>query len=82
MKITGAITSEELAAYEEHARRTRPNMRLVGINIEGEYATLEYEPIPFERIRRITGYLAPVKSWNGAKRAELADRVKHGGGKQ
>ena len=33
---------------------------------------------PFERIRRITGYLVgTVERWNGAKRAELADRVKH-----
>lgn len=82
MKITGAITSKELAAYEEYARHSRPNMRLVGISIEGDYVALEYEPIPFERIRRITGYLSSVKSWNRAKLAELNDRVTHGGGKQ
>jgi len=33
---------------------------------------------PFERIRRITGYLQKTTQWNNAKRHELADRVKHG----
>ncbi len=33
----------------------------------------------FERIRRITGYLVGTTDrWNNAKRAEEADRVKHG----
>ncbi len=34
---------------------------------------------PFERIRRITGYLVgTIDRWNNAKRAEEQDRVKHG----
>ena len=34
--------------------------------------------IPFERLRRITGYLVgTVDRWNDAKKAELKDRVKH-----
>ncbi len=34
--------------------------------------------IPFERIRRITGYLVgTLDKWNDAKRAEEKDRVKH-----
>ena len=34
---------------------------------------------PFERIRRITGYLVGTSDrWNNAKRAEEHDRVKHG----
>ena len=34
--------------------------------------------IKFERIRRITGYLTgDISTWNGGKRAELKDRVKH-----
>lgn len=37
----------------------------------------------FERIRRITGYLAgDVSRFNNAKRAEEKDRVKHGGIKE
>lgn len=34
---------------------------------------------PFERVRRITGYLVgTLDKWNDAKRAEERDRVKHG----
>lgn len=34
--------------------------------------------IPFERIRRITGYLVgTMDHWNNGKRAEEQDRVKH-----
>ena len=34
--------------------------------------------VPFERIRRITGYLVgSLDKWNNAKRAEERDRVKH-----
>lgn len=34
--------------------------------------------VPFERIRRITGYLVgTVDRFNNAKRAEEKDRVKH-----
>lgn len=34
--------------------------------------------VPFERIRRITGYLTgSLNKWNDAKRAEERDRVKH-----
>lgn len=36
------------------------------------------EGTPFERIRRITGYLVgSLNRWNDAKRAEEKDRVKH-----
>lgn len=34
--------------------------------------------VPFERIRRITGYLVgSLDTWNDAKKAEEKDRVKH-----
>ncbi len=37
----------------------------------------------FERIRRVTGYLAgDVSRFNNGKRAEERDRVKHGGSKE
>ena len=40
--------------------------------------------VPFQRIRRITGYLVgTLDKWNDAKKAEEKDRVKHGlGGKK
>jgi ribonucleoside-triphosphate reductase len=37
------------------------------------------EGVPFQRIRRITGYLTgDLSTWNDAKKAEEKDRVKHG----
>ena len=37
------------------------------------------QDIPFERIRRITGYLVgSVDRFNNAKKAEVKDWVKHG----
>lgn len=34
--------------------------------------------VPFERIRRITGYLVgTLDRFNNAKRAEVLDRIKH-----
>ena len=37
------------------------------------------EGVPFQRIRRITGYLTgDLRTWNDAKKAEEKDRVKHG----
>lgn len=37
-----------------------------------------FEKVPFQRIRRITGYLVgDLGRFNDAKRAEVMDRVKH-----
>lgn len=55
-------------------------LKTVKITVDDKYADIEYEfePQPFERIRRITGYLVgSMKHWNGAKRSEEHDRVKH-----
>lgn len=36
------------------------------------------EGVPFQRLRRITGYLVgTVDRWNDGKKAELKDREKH-----
>ena len=41
--------------------------------------TPAFERVPFQRIRRITGYLVgDLGRFNDAKRAEVEDRVKHG----
>lgn len=38
-----------------------------------------FEKVPFQRIRRITGYLVgDLGRFNDAKRSEVMDRVKHG----
>ena len=56
------------------------NIRTSSLPVDGDYVDLHYrfEPVPFERIRRITGYLVgTMDRWNNAKKAEEADRVKH-----
>lgn len=56
---------------------------IVKMTINEELGVIEYYvkdsvSIPFERIRRITGYLTgSLDSWNDAKQAECHDRVKH-----
>ena len=50
---------------------------VVNINDDGIEITHEAHA-PFDRIRRITGYLVgTIDRWNNAKRAEEHDRVKH-----
>ena len=47
---------------------------------ENNQVALSYsiKSLPFERIRRITGYLVgTIDRWNNAKKAEEKDRVKH-----
>lgn len=39
--------------------------------------TLIGEGVGFSHICRITGYLAKIERFNGAKQAEVRDRVKH-----
>ena len=48
------------------------------INDECPHCGRREDDVKFERIRRITGYLAgTLDRWNNAKRAEERDRVKH-----
>ena len=77
------ISEKEKQGYIEFIQNKEPNKEIEYINVviddEG-YANIEYKvnPIPFERIRRITGYLTgTTNTWNNAKKAELKDRVKH-----
>lgn len=53
----------------------------IDVRLDGEYVELayHYQNQPFDRIRRITGYLVgTLDRFNNAKRAEERDRVKHG----
>ena len=74
--VIGDISREEAAAYAERAPK---GATLVKVETDGEWVNLTYcDKVPFERIRRVTGYLTgSVSRWNDAKRAELRDRVKH-----
>ena len=79
--ITGNADPQEAQAYVEYLEeKYNRKLNKLDINIDGEYADLSYEfsHVPFERIRRITGYLVgTMDHWNDAKTAEEADRVKH-----
>lgn len=85
MKITvkGAeLPMEEIRCYEKYIREKYPDRKMnrMVIEVDGEYVdiTTYYDEPPFERIRRITGYLVgTVDRFNDAKRAEVSDRVKH-----
>ena len=78
------ISKAEVLAYialltNEHGG-TKLRKLIIGTDADGR-AVLDYElqAIPFQRIRRITGYLVhDLEQWNDAKRAEERDRVKHG----
>ena len=77
--IGGKLTQEELKAYENYACQKEPNCTVLDIELDGEYANLTYHVSkPFERIRRITGYLVgTLDRFNSSKVAEEKSRVKH-----
>ena len=76
------IEEKERQAYVDYLeKKHNRKLKSLEIEIDGDYANLTYtwEVVPFERIRRITGYLVgTMDHWNDAKTAEEADRVKHG----
>ena len=78
----GKISKKEQEAYAEYARNKHPDMRISSliINVNGEYVDLTcyYDAVPFQRIRRITGYLVgDLGRFNDAKLSEVEDRVSH-----
>ncbi len=78
---TSEMKQEEIEAYIQRGKEAEPKKELakIEINVDGEFVDLKYHyNMPFERIRRITGYLVGTTDrWNNAKKAELKDRVKH-----
>ena len=79
--LEGELLEDEAARYVARGREKYGD-RLKGIKakIDGEFIELSYDigRVPFQRIRRITGYLVGgMERWNDAKSAEEADRIKH-----
>ena len=76
VKITGNAPQAEQRAYVDYLEnKYNRKLKSLDINIDGDYADLNYqfEHVPFERIRRITGYLVgTMDQWNNAKAAEEA----------
>lgn len=83
IKVTnGTLPQREIDYYVEQAQKKYPDKVITAIDFEvdGEYVNCVYhfETEPFQRIRRITGYLVgTLDRFNNAKRSEEADRVKH-----
>lgn len=77
------VSDRELLAYVARDKKLNPKKTLkwMELDIDGEEVGIHYgyKAVPFDRIRRITGYLVgTLDRFNDAKRAEEHDRVKHG----
>lgn len=81
LTITGNAGAQEAQAYVEYLEnKYQRKLIKLDVNVDDEFADLsyEFEKVPFERIRRITGYLVgTMDHWNDGKAAEERDRVKH-----
>ncbi len=78
----GTLTQNEINAYVDQIKAANPDkyFKTIDLIVDGEFVDVKYtyDNVPFERIRRITGYLVgTVDRFNDAKRAEVQDRVKH-----
>lgn len=77
----GVLPQQEIDAYIRRAiRKFGREPDSMEITVDGEYVDIAYQfdPVPFHRVRRITGYLVgTLNRFNNAKRAEERDRVKH-----
>ena len=77
----GELSENEKQAYVKWAiERYGRTPVAMDITFDGDFADVKTDlgPRPFERIRRITGYLVgTLDRFNNAKRAEEHDRVKH-----
>lgn len=76
------IPEDEAQAYIDYLlEKQGSKLQTVDVVVDGDFVDLKYTfdtNVPFERIRRITGYLVgTLDRFNDAKRAEESDRVKH-----
>ena len=82
IRVTGGtLPQEEINAYIARAKQKYGREPLaIDMHVDGDFIELSYDfgRVPFQRIRRITGYLVgTLDRFNDAKRAEEHDRVKH-----
>lgn len=84
VNVTGGEMSQaEINSYIDRAQKLYPEktIKTIDLKIDGDFVDVDYHfaDVPFQRIRRITGYLVgTLDRFNDAKRAEVRDRVKHG----
>ncbi len=83
INVTGGVLSQqEIDIYVSQLKEKNPDkyIKTIDFTVDGEYVDVKYtyDSVPFERIRRITGYLVgTVDRFNNGKRAEVEDRVTH-----
>lgn len=77
--IPEEIVRDAIAMMEQEEGRKVVEISIRRTENPDEYGiTPVFERVPFQRIRRITGYLVgTLDRFNNAKRAEVEDRVKH-----
>lgn len=72
---------DELKEYVRYVKARVQNVTNILVTLDDDgFVNLSWTTHnpPFERIRRITGYLVgTIDRWNDAKQAEERDRVKH-----
>jgi hypothetical protein len=77
----GTLPQEEINAYIARARENfGMEPEAIHITVDGDDVELRYDlpQQPFQRIRRITGYLVgTLDRFNNGKRAEERERIKH-----
>ena len=78
-KLPGEIVEKAIAMMEREEGRKVVELTIRRTENPDEYGiTPIFEKMPFQRIRRITGYLVgDLNRFNDAKRQEVGDRVKH-----
>lgn len=80
--VQGEMSENEIKDTVLMLKEKHPDKEFKSIEfkVDGENLDVSYtyDNVPFERIRRITGYLVgTLERFNNAKRAEVEDRVKH-----
>lgn len=77
--IPQEIVQKAIRMMEQEEGRTVQEISIRRTGSPDEYGIIPvFAPVPFQRIRRITGYLVgDLNRFNNAKRAEVSDRVKH-----
>lgn len=85
INVTGELSQKEIDWHVMYCLEKYNDKHIEAIDISVDENNREYVDItvdfgktPFERIRRITGYLVgSLERFNDAKRAEVEDRIKH-----
>ena len=85
----GTFTAKEIEQYKMYLEEKFPNCEVESLILEvdeedKDFVKMNYTlknkeetDVPFERIRRITGYLGNISRINNAKQHEIHDRVMH-----